>query len=213
MKKILSNTIILFALGLFIFQMARSQDQGYIEKASNAFQNKDYNGAVSLYSKAIENQPKFSPAYYGRGLAYYYLNKLENAIADFVLAVKYDVKFDPAFYGLGLCYTKMGDYKNAIRSFKDGIDLKAEPEYYYALGNAYLYNKDYENSAVSYSSAIKLKPDFGLAYYGRGTAYQYQGNFEEGIKNLEKYIQLQGDKDGLEAEAKRLIQDMRTAKP
>ena len=43
---------------------------------------KDYNGAISDYTKAIELEPNDASAHYNRGISKYYTNDLKGACED-----------------------------------------------------------------------------------------------------------------------------------
>lgn len=213
MKNFVIKIQVTWVLCLILSLAAFSQDQGYIQTASNALKAKDYQKAIENYTKAIEKKSNYAPSYYGRGLAYYYMDKYDLALDDFARAISYDAKYHQAFYSAGLCYTKLGKYSNAINNLEGAIELfGSSPDYYYALGNAYQFDEKYEKALASYSKAIEINPNYGLAFYGRGVMNKQLGNLNPAIEDLEKYIYLQENKDGLEQEARRLINDINEEK-
>jgi len=52
----------------------------------------DLDGALADYSRAIELDPKYAPAYYNRGIAKNAKGDLDGAIADYNRAVELDPK-------------------------------------------------------------------------------------------------------------------------
>jgi len=79
--------MILMFLITLIINLFSQTDEGYIKSAYDAIQSKDYSTAEEFYTKAIDQQPKYAPSYYGRGLARTYLNDLGAAISDFTNAI------------------------------------------------------------------------------------------------------------------------------
>lgn len=47
---------------------------------------KDYEGAIKLYAKAIEIKPDYAEAYANTGQAYFYMNNMQEACINFVKA-------------------------------------------------------------------------------------------------------------------------------
>lgn len=54
----------------------------YYNKANLLFESKDYEGAISLYTKALAVDPDMSEAYLNRGLTYIYVNKVKEGLQD-----------------------------------------------------------------------------------------------------------------------------------
>ena len=44
-----------------------------------------------------------------------------------------------------------------------------------------------------YDKAIQLKPDYDRAYYNRGQAYVQDGDFDKGIADFKKVLELSND--------------------
>jgi tetratricopeptide (TPR) repeat protein len=104
------------------------------KKADNAYDNKNYNLAISLYSEIIKNDPKQPKAYYLRGLSKHGANKFREAIKDFDLFIsKYAYEMGEnideyqcrATFFTAICYGKLyqqnaqdRDKEKAIRNLK-----------------------------------------------------------------------------------------------
>ena len=71
----------------------RSSDPGgHTNNGVAAAKKKDYDTAISEFTKAIEEQPKDAKNYKNRGLVYKLTNKLKEAQADFAKAIELDPK-------------------------------------------------------------------------------------------------------------------------
>jgi len=58
--------------------------------------SKDYNKSQAYFTGAIDIDPKYAEAYYGRGVCYEKLNDPKKAIADFTACLTLDPAFQPA---------------------------------------------------------------------------------------------------------------------
>ncbi|MBR6017616.1 MAG: tetratricopeptide repeat protein [Paludibacteraceae bacterium] len=54
----------------------------YYNKANLLYENKDYEGAIRLYTKALEIDPDMAEAYLNRGLTYIYIDKVKAGLQD-----------------------------------------------------------------------------------------------------------------------------------
>jgi tetratricopeptide (TPR) repeat protein len=54
----------------------------YYNKANLLFENHDYEGAIQLYTKALQADPDMAEAYLNRGLTYIYVDKLKEGLQD-----------------------------------------------------------------------------------------------------------------------------------
>jgi tetratricopeptide (TPR) repeat protein len=132
----------------------------------------DYQGAIALYTQAIELNPNYAKAYHSRGLAYYKLEDYQNAIHDFFQAIYIDPNYASAYRYRGIAYHDLGDYQKAIADYDKAIKL--EPKYlsaYLNLGSAYNKLRDYSNAVADYDQAIKLDPEYPFAYNNRAMIY------------------------------------------
>ena len=185
------------------------QEQGYIKSGFDAINSKNYPLAIESYSKSIEKQPSYAPAYYGRGLAYSFLEKFSESNIDLLKATELDRKYHQAYYALGINYSKTAMYDKALAAFTDAISIDGKAAgYYYARANAYLTLKQLDKSLVDYNKAIELDAKLGLAYYGRAIVHKTEGRGDQSLKDFESYLTLNGNGDGLESEVTRLKKEI-----
>jgi tetratricopeptide (TPR) repeat protein len=62
--------------------------------------NKNVNKAIEFFTKAIYFNPKYTEAYYARGICYQELKEKENALADYKMCLQLQPNFEPAVEGL-----------------------------------------------------------------------------------------------------------------
>ena len=85
MRKIILSVCLLMVI-LVLSGVSYSQDTpvtDFMKSGIAKFEAKDYTGAVEDFTKVIAQDDKNGNAYYSRGVAYYYLLKNDEAMADF----------------------------------------------------------------------------------------------------------------------------------
>ncbi|WP_414625156.1 tetratricopeptide repeat protein [Calothrix sp. CCY 0018] len=151
-----------------------SFDKG-LEKAKK----KDYAGAIEEFTASLQVNPEFIEAYYQRGLAYYDLGKIPQAVFDYDQVLKRDSYNAEAYYCRALARLAL---KNLPGALKD-VDKSIEHNCYKAgaynlrgvverkLGNIesaianfkkaaelYLEQKDTENAKLCLEKVKQLQP-------------------------------------------------------
>ena len=92
---------------------------------------KDYDNARRYLLKAVEIEPRFSPAYTSLGIMSVEKGQNEKALNYFIKALTHDISSEQARNYTGLVLLRMKQNKEAIRQFKKA--LKANPNDLYAL--------------------------------------------------------------------------------
>lgn len=93
---------------------------------------KEFEKAISDFNKAISllGPGEITDAYYGRGLAYIEIGKLDLAIADLDLFVKFDTKNQPAYLRLAFLYDQMSlneaDLEKKAAYEQKAIDMRTK---------------------------------------------------------------------------------------
>jgi len=150
------------------------------------------NGAISMYKKAIEVNPKDAYAYNGLGNAYSDMELYDEAIAAFNKAIELDPKFAYAYNGLGNAYSDMELYDEAIAAYSKAIEL--DPKYataYKNLGATYRDMKRYDEAIAAFNKAIELDPKYATIYYNLGRLYSDDmKRYDEAIAAFNKAIEL-----------------------
>lgn len=98
--------------------------EAFKSQGNAAMQQKDYQKAIDLYSKAINLSPT-NPIYLSnRAAAYSASNKHAEAVADAELAVSADPKYTKAWSRLGLARFVLGDARGSMEAYQKGIDYE-----------------------------------------------------------------------------------------
>lgn len=147
----------------------------YFGRGMDFMTTRDYNSAISDFTKAINLTADWPLPYFMRAVAKYYSlksphNSSENSPAN-----------EP----------QLNNIKAELREILADLDKVSElspsmPFAYYNKGTILLEEGDLTSAISALSKAIELKPDFGEAYYNRGYAYMQLGNRNSGAADLSK---------------------------
>jgi tetratricopeptide (TPR) repeat protein len=161
--------------------------RGYIHGAIK----RDFDQALSDYTKVIELDPKLAQAYNNRGLTYVNKGNLDQALSDYAQAIELDPKNATTYNNRGIAYYTKGNLDQAIADFNKAIDLDSKgAQAYYNRGIAYYTKGNLDQALRDYNKAIDLDPKLAQAYYNRGLAYADQGYLDQALRDYNKAIDL-----------------------
>jgi len=159
-----------------------------------AHQSCDYDGALTLISKAIRENPN-NPIYYNSlGTVFRTQGKLSEAISCFEKALKLKPDYGKAYNNIGNAFLDQNRLGEAISSFQKAVELNpALPEGYNGMGNTFI-RQDRPNEAIScFEKAIKLQPAYAVPYLQMGNFFMRQGHLTKAISCFEKALKLKPD--------------------
>ncbi|KAI9890196.1 MAG: hypothetical protein M1814_004358 [Vezdaea aestivalis] len=142
----------------------KTQSEQFKAQGNVSMQQKDYNGALEFYSKAIEIDSTNPIFLSNRAAAYSALNKHEEAAIDAEAAVASDPNFTKAWSRLGLARFALGDPVGSMEAYKKGIDREGN-------GGSPAMKKGYETAkrkAEEEEAAGSMDDDVGSVPRGPG---------------------------------------------
>ncbi len=118
--------------------------------------------AAQAYTKAIQLDPKFLPAYEQRASDYLNLKQYPQAIRDYGIVLTLDPDNHTAYADRGLAKLESGENWGAIFDFGDAIRREKEgasylPDLYEHRADAYVRLGKYSEALSDYNKAIELK--------------------------------------------------------
>jgi tetratricopeptide (TPR) repeat protein len=163
----------------FIIFSASAQDAYFTyNKAYSQFLAGNNEAAITLFTQAINEKPDLADAYTNRGMTYYKLNKLDNAIADFIKDNSY--KKDRSSYNLACCYAIQGKKEEAFKYLEQSQNSE-----YKQLKNTVENDGDFKNLHTDSRWQTLLAKDFYTAYdkvmievNEKFTAKDYEGSIQ-----------------------------------
>jgi tetratricopeptide (TPR) repeat protein len=99
----------------------------YFEQGEFAMRVQQWRRAVILFSKSLQNNPKFFAAYHNRAVAYSKLGEYEKSIRDLQKAVQLNPDYPDAFGLMGMIYEIKKDYPNALRCYREALSREKRP--------------------------------------------------------------------------------------
>ena len=98
----------------------------WFESGIEKQKQKDLNGAIVDFSKAIEMKPNFAEAYAYRAEAKRMADDYQGAIADFSKAIALKPDYSFAYYNRGLTKVVLKDYQGALADYKRAATHKID---------------------------------------------------------------------------------------
>ena len=145
---------------------------------------RQYDQAVRDHSRAIELNPNIAVAYNNRGVAYGLLRKFKTATRDFDKAIELAPWHGPVYNNRGVMHAFTHNYYQAIKDFGKAIEL--DERYTFARRNGRLaYGRKDGRGLV-----IKMDHRYVGAYNKLGAEYIRDGEFDKGIRNFDRAIEL-----------------------
>ena len=155
--------------------------------------NGDFANAATEYGQAIHLSPRYTEAYYNRGLAYLALSitgpHLSDAFDDFDHVIQLDPNYAMAYYYRGIFNIYGSNQLTAINDLSHFLQLTPDDAMAYNFrGLAYYNFGDEDNAIRDFDQAIQLEPDLPVAYNNRGLAYVRKGNLDRSITDYDQAI-------------------------
>ena len=131
--------------------------QEYAEIGANLVDNnKDYDGAIENFNKAIELDSTMAFAYFRRGSTYNLKGMQTRAIEDLQKSI--ELGYPEAYGNLGWTYFDIGDYAAAIENFDAHCQLEANSYSEVGAAMSYFSLDNTDSAKARYDKAIELEP-------------------------------------------------------
>ena len=116
-----------------------------IDAAYTSQMGRDYQKAITYYTKAIESDPQVAGVYINRAAAYESIGDLERALQDLDEALTLESK-PKAHHNRGNIYFIKGDYDRAIQNYDRALELEpGNAAAYNYRGHSYKHKSDYDS--------------------------------------------------------------------
>ena len=158
------------------------------------YYQKDYDGAIPLFRKAIEISPTYATPWNNLSTIYNKLGNTEKAIECSRKAIDLVPDYAPPWANLGASYNAKGNYEKAIECCRKALDI--DPQYATAwnnLGFAYEASGSLDKAIECYRKAASIAPENGTYWYNLGDAYEKSGNRDEAVKCYHRTVECSPD--------------------
>ena len=120
---------------------------------------RNFEQAINHYSRALVKTDD-AKVYLNRGVAYFGVNKIDDAIKDFTKAIQLDPELGAAYHNRGLAYCKKMLPNQAIEDFTKAIQLdKRLVNAYNSRGIVWLFLGNWDNAGADLSAARSMGVD------------------------------------------------------
>lgn len=169
--------------------VSQETDIGSVMEAGNASMRAgDYEGAAAFYRRALAIDMTDSEAFGNLGVAYYFLERYDEATREVLQAVVLSPEEINWRLNLGAIYTRKEDHESAARAYGVAVDIARDlpDESRYQLRNALagLGRSSelagwYDRALDAYEEALVFAPDDTELLTGAGNVYFRQGRLDE----------------------------------
>jgi tetratricopeptide (TPR) repeat protein len=153
--------------------------------------NKDYQGEIEDYTKAIDLNPEYLDAYNNRGVAKRILKDFLGAIEDYNRAIELSPQFISAYLNRGVAKIEIQNYQEAIEDCNKVIELNPKhTSAYHNRGVAKKSLKDFLGAIEDYTNAIDTDLNYSLSFMNRGEVKNETKDYLGAIEDYTKAIEL-----------------------
>jgi tetratricopeptide (TPR) repeat protein len=115
-----------------------TSSKNLITEGNQAFRAQRYDDAITIYKKAVENDPQSVDAHYNLALTYDKKGMIDESIQSYKQVIHLKPDYGEAHNNLGTVYEKKDMSSKAIAQFKEAVSKDPDlPQAQYNLGRAY----------------------------------------------------------------------------
>lgn len=163
----------------------------FMTRGKNLLRQKNFNGAIGEFNKALKINPKSTEAFMGRGTGWIGKKSYNMAIADFTRSLTIDPDFVPALRSRSFCYTQMKLFDKAIADLDKAIKLLPESaDLYVNRASVWSDLKDNDKAIADLTKALELKPDQADFFTLRGNEWESKREYDKAIADYTKAVQI-----------------------
>ncbi len=152
---------------------------------------KDYEGAITDFTRAIDFNPNNYKAYTNRGTSKRELNDYQGALADLTKAIELNPNVDTIYLARGSIRHFLRDSNGAIADASKAIELNPiNGRAYYNRGTSKMDLEDYYGAMSDFTKSIELNPKYGKAYTNSGASKVLLNDYQGALVDLTKAIEL-----------------------
>ncbi|MEG4272554.1 MULTISPECIES: tetratricopeptide repeat protein [unclassified Microcoleus] len=175
-----------------VVERVRSQSpisaEDFDELGINKVKERDFEGAIENFDRAIKLKPNYANAYNNRANVRHELADDAGAIEDYTNAILLNPNCAGFHRNRGIISCKLGDYRGARADHTRAIQLNPNNDQAYnSRGFARLQMGDVPGALKDFTQAIELNPDYALAWNNRGDVYFLE--LDDLQKALDDYTQ------------------------
>ncbi len=157
----------------------------YTNRGAILKENRDFQGALADFNKAIKLGKRDFKAYSNRGAIYTDLGEYQNAAEDYKKAIFLKPDHPQVLADYGYALMNSGDIRGAISNFDKAIQFNNHsPEVYANRGTAKYQLGDFNGAIRDYETASTQDPNYLNAHFNRGLARININEYQKAISDF-----------------------------
>lgn len=167
-----------------------------IDKALECFKNKDWNGAIDLFTSIIEVDTENAEVYNNLGLCYSNIGDEDKAERNYLKCIELNPNIPQCYINLADLYYKQKKLGEGINILSFAIEnLPDDIIFRHYLARFYMEDAKLDLAVDELLYILEKQPDNYDAYYDLAKVYFEFGNYDLAIENLENVLEFKQDNE------------------
>jgi len=115
----------------------------------------EYQKSIGVFKRIIKLDPENYKAHYNLGIAYFNLERFEEALNSYKTAISIKPDYKHGYYNIGLLYETTESLEDAIRAYEKALEI--DPHYIYAMHALKAVRLNSDNSVKIQSKTQEIK--------------------------------------------------------
>ena len=170
--------------------------QEKIDKAIECFKNKDWNGAIDMFTSVLEVETDNAEIYNNLGLCYSNVGEDDKAEKNYLKCIELNPQIPQCYINLVDLYYKQRRLGEGINILSYAIDMLPEDIIFrHYLARFYMEDAKGDLAIDELVYILEKQPDNYDAYYDLAKVYFEFGNYDSAIENLENVLEYKQDNE------------------
>lgn len=167
-----------------------------IDKAIECFKNKDWNGAIDLFTAELETDPSNAELYNNLGLCYANVGNDEKAEKNYIKSIELNPQIAQTYINLVDIYYRQKRFAEGINILSYAIDMLPDDLVFrHYLARFYMEDAKRDLAIDELEYILDKQPDNYDAYYDLGRVYFELGNYDSAIENFENILEYKDENE------------------
>jgi predicted negative regulator of RcsB-dependent stress response len=163
-------------------------------KGNAAFEQGQFDEALTLYTEILAKQPDAYPIYRNIGNCHFAKENYDQAEANYLKVLEKNPKDAESIIAIGNCYSNRGDSAKALEWYgKIEFERIDDPVILYNMGISYYNNGRFEDALKLFVKAVEKQRDSTDAIYQMGLTYLNLQKTVEALAAFESYLKVDAD--------------------
>ena len=170
---------------------ASSSAADQVDLGNTLYNQKDYDGAIAQYRKALQLEPDNSSTHLSIGDALYNKDDYDGALVEYREAARLRPADAHARSSIGDALFGKKDYEGAATAYRESLGLKAdEPAVHSSLADVLAAQNDWDGALAEYRAVLRLDPKSFDAQKGAGDMLYNKGDLRGAVAAYQELVRL-----------------------